>query len=104
MMPLEEIRDASEEAFRKIGNDPDRLAELDADDLVSVALYLKTRAPTHGTHACQLLQRRRGQGERRIGPRSEFLAGQTCEAGSRRPCRNENASQPVAESTCGIGL
>ncbi len=44
-LPLEEIRDASEEALRKIDNDPDRIGELSDDDLTAVALQMKTLHP-----------------------------------------------------------
>jgi hypothetical protein len=42
---FEEIRDASERAFAKIGNDPDRLRELSDDDLTSIAVHVKTARP-----------------------------------------------------------
>lgn len=44
-LPLETIRDGSEAAFAKIGNDPARIRELCDDDLTSVALHLKTTRP-----------------------------------------------------------
>lgn len=43
--PLEQIRDAAEHAFAKVGNDPNRIGELNDDDLTSVALHLKTQRP-----------------------------------------------------------
>lgn len=45
MTILDEIRDASEEALAKIANDPNRIAELDDDDLTAVALQVKTARP-----------------------------------------------------------
>lgn len=45
MMILEEIRDASDDAMDKIGNDPNRIAELDDDDLTALALHMKTARP-----------------------------------------------------------
>lgn len=45
MIPLDEIRDASEAALAKIGNDPERIRELDDDDLTSVALQMKVARP-----------------------------------------------------------
>jgi hypothetical protein len=44
-LPLEEIRDASEAAFAKIGHDPDRLRELADEDLTSIAVHVKTTRP-----------------------------------------------------------
>lgn len=44
-MPLEEIRDASEAAFARIGHNPDRLQELTDAELTSVALHVKTMRP-----------------------------------------------------------
>jgi len=43
--PLEEIRDASERAMATIAHDPTRLRELGDDDLLSVAVHLKTQRP-----------------------------------------------------------
>lgn len=45
MTLLEEIRDASEEALAKIASDPNRIRELDDDDLTAVALQVKTARP-----------------------------------------------------------
>lgn len=42
---LEEIRDASERAMATIGHDPNRLRELGDDDLLSVAVHVKTQRP-----------------------------------------------------------
>jgi hypothetical protein len=44
-LPLEDIRDASERAMAKIGNNPDRLNELSDDDLTSIAVHVKTARP-----------------------------------------------------------
>lgn len=44
-LPLEEIRDASERAMATIAHDPNRLRELGDDDLLSVAVHLKTQRP-----------------------------------------------------------
>lgn len=45
MMGLDEIRDAAEEAFAKIDRNPDRLHELDADDLTAIAVQIKLALP-----------------------------------------------------------
>lgn len=44
-LPFEEIRDAAEHAFAKVGNDPNRIAELSDDDLLSLSVHLKTQRP-----------------------------------------------------------
>jgi hypothetical protein len=44
-LPLEGIRSASERAFAKIGNDPNRIGELSDEDLTSIAVHVKTMRP-----------------------------------------------------------
>lgn len=44
-LPLEDIRDASEAAFAKIDHNPERIGELNDDDLACVAVHVKTTRP-----------------------------------------------------------
>jgi len=44
-LPLEQIRDASEQAMARIAFNTNRIAELDDDELSAVALHVKTTRP-----------------------------------------------------------
>jgi hypothetical protein len=53
LLPLEDIRDASNEAFAKIDYNPDRLRELSDADLNAIAMHVKaTRAILEAELVC----------------------------------------------------